>query len=118
MEALTVRILDRDFRLACEPAEREHLLAAAAHVDGRMQTIREQGKITGVERIAIFAALNIAGELLARKAPVVDSTAVPSASDVSPPPLETPVADPEILRRMQDIDALLDTALANQERLF
>ena len=108
MEQLTVRILDRDYRLSCEAAERERLMAAVAHVDGAMHAIREQGKIAGAERIAVLAALNIASELLARPA----TERVASASS------EPAVADEEILRRMRSINALLDTALADQERLF
>ncbi len=111
MEHLTVRILDRDYRLSCEPAERETLLAAVAHVDSNMQAIRDQGKVTGTERIAVFAALNIAGALLSRG----DDTAPPSPPETSQ---KSSVADPEILRRMQAIDAVLDGALADQEQLF
>jgi cell division protein ZapA len=112
MEQLTVRILDRDSRLSCEPAERDGLMAAVAHVDRSMHAIREQGKIAGAERIAVLAALNIASDLLARgpSTPTVD--AIPAAT------AEEAVADEEILRRMRSINALLDTALADQERLF
>ncbi len=111
MEHLTVQILGRDYRLSCEPTERDTLLAAVAHVDANMQTIRDQGKVAGTERIAVFAALNIAGDLLSRGEAPAGSGATRRAE-------KTPVADPEILRRMQSINALLDTALANQERLF
>ena len=111
MEHLTVQILGRDYRLSCEPAERDTLLAAVAHVDTNMQAIRDQGKVTGTERIAVFAALNIAGALLSHGG----ETSTPNAAAT---PQKSPVADPEILRRMQSINALLDTALANQERLF
>lgn len=111
MEHLTVQILGRDYRLSCEPAERETLLAAVAHVDSNMQTIRDQGKVAGTERIAVFAALNIAGALLSHAADGRQS----GAPDDAP---KSRVADLEILRRIQNINALLDTALANQERLF
>jgi len=112
VEPLNVQILDRDYRLSCEPAERDALLAAVAHVDRQMRAIREQGRVAGGERIAVMAALNIAGELLSRM-PAQPSIAPPAAT--SP---ESPVADPGILRRMQAIDALLDHAFAGQERLF
>jgi cell division protein ZapA len=116
MEHLTVQILGRDYRLSCEPAERETLLAAVAHVDTSMQAIRDQGKVIGTERIAVFAALNIAGELLSHAAAGPATAAQAAAPLVDPS--KASVADPEILRRMHDINALLDTALANQERLF
>ena len=116
MEQLTVRILERDYRLSCEPSERDMLLAAVERVDSSMRTIREQGKIIGTERIAVFAALNIAGELLAHEPRIaLSDTAV---GDTASAKSAEPVADPEILRRMQSINALLDTALASQEQLF
>ncbi len=108
MEQINVRILDRDYRLSCEPAERERLMAAVAHVDATMKSIRDQGKIAGGERIAVFAALNIASELVGRG----------TASSTPDEPSIAPVADEEILRRMRGIHALLDTALVDQERLF
>lgn len=116
MEHLTVQILGRDYRLSCEPAERETLLAAVAHVDTKMQGIRDLGKVAGTERIAVFAALNIAGELLSHADRQERLAAQEVVSDVAAPGAS--VADPGILRRMQDINALLDTALAGQERLF
>ena len=113
---LTVTILGRDYRLSCEPSERETLMAAVAHVDEQMQAIRAQGRIAGTERIAVFAALNIAGALLSHRATAGDSaTNIAPADDGA---REDAVADPEILRRMQSIDAVLDRALAGQERLF
>ncbi len=112
MEQLTVKILDRDYRLSCEPAERERLLAAVAHVDANMKTIRAQGRIAGSERIAVFAALNIATDLLSR------SSTKPRVRIDEIAPSDPAVADEEIVRRMQSIHALLDTALVDQERLF
>ena len=116
MEQLNVRILDRDYRLSCRPAERDTLLAAVAHVDRNMRIVRDQGKVVGTERIAVFAALDIAGQLLMRGEPAAPIVEAQEAPD--PGSLDGPIADPEIVRRMQSINALLDTALANQERLF
>ena len=116
MEQLTVQILEREYRLSCEPSERATLLAAVERVDASMRTIREQGRITGTERIAVFAALNIAGEFLAHEVQTSTSGTVVHGPLAASPGVE--VADPEILRRMQSINALLDTALASQERLF
>ncbi len=112
MDQLTARILDRDYRLSCEPAERERLLAAVARVDAEMRAIRDHGKIAGAERIAVLAALNIASESLSN---VSSSTSVALTSSSTS---ESTIADEEIVRRMRLIDALLDTALVDQERLF
>jgi cell division protein ZapA len=108
MEQVTVRILDRDYRLSCEPGDRDRLLAAVARVDAEMHGIRDQGKIAGAERIAVLAALNIANDLLA----------TPAATPTTAPAANPSVDDEQILRRMRSINALLDTALVDQERLF
>lgn len=62
--SLVVKILGKDFRVACPDSEREALIASAEYLDGKMREIRDVGKVVGAERIAIMAALNIAHELL------------------------------------------------------
>jgi len=64
----TVKILDTEYRVSCPPEEFESLQAAAAILSERMRDIRESGKILGVERIAVMAALNISYELLHERA--------------------------------------------------
>lgn len=119
MEQLTVRILDRDYRLSCAPSEQAALLAAVEHVDAQMKAIRDQGKIASSERIAVFAALNIASALLSQTPRDGDSPSRAEPSRIDANDAQTiAVADQEIARRMQSINALLDTALANQEALF
>ncbi|MCG7899102.1 MAG: cell division protein ZapA [Candidatus Thiodiazotropha lotti] len=61
---VTVSILDKEYRISCQPDERESLLQAAAYVDGQMREIRQAGRIIGTERIAVMTALNIANDLL------------------------------------------------------
>lgn len=67
MEHLTVTILEREYRLACTPEEKESLLKCASYVDGRMQAIRAAGKVMGADRIAVMAALQIAHDLLSAR---------------------------------------------------
>ena len=64
MEQIDVRILDRDYRLAVSPDQRERLLEAVAVVDGRMRALRDSGRVAGIDRIAVMAALQLANELL------------------------------------------------------
>src|SRR6266566_1930848 len=64
---LDVSILGREYRVACRESEREELLQAVQFVDRRMHEIRDSGKISGTERIAVMAGLNIAHELLRSK---------------------------------------------------
>ncbi len=66
-EGLTIQILGRDFRVACPEGEEKQLQSSVEYVNRRMKELRDTGKVTGNERIAIMAALNIAHEFLAHK---------------------------------------------------
>lgn len=96
---LDVNILDREFRVACPDDERGELLDAVKYLDNKMREIRDAGKIASVERIAIMAALNITHELL--------TTRVGGGFDLA-----------ELKRRMQNMQATIDDALVDQDRLF
>jgi len=61
---LEVKILDKDYLVSCPDDKRSNLENAASHLDAKMREIRESGKIYGIERIAVMAALNITYELL------------------------------------------------------
>lgn len=61
---VTVRILDKEYQVACPIDERTNLLDAAAHLDQQMRTIRDSGKVVGLDRIAVMAALNMSNDLL------------------------------------------------------
>lgn len=69
MERIDVSILGRDYSLACSSSEKEALLAAVRLVDQRMLGVKGSGKIASNERIAVMAAIQIAAELLAMRAP-------------------------------------------------
>ena len=69
MERIDVSILGRDYSLACPPDQKDALTAAVRHVDQRMQAVKGSGKISSNERIAVMAAIQIAAELLATRAP-------------------------------------------------
>ena len=53
-----IRILDNDYQVSCPETEADELSAAARDLDQRMTRIRDAGKVFGVERIAVMAALN------------------------------------------------------------
>lgn len=53
-----IRILDNEYQVSCPESEADELAAAARDLDQRMTRIRETGKVFGVERIAVMAALN------------------------------------------------------------
>jgi cell division protein ZapA len=62
-----VRILDKEFLVSCPDEERDDLLASADFLNGKMREIRDTGKIVGIDRIAVMAALNMAHELLEQR---------------------------------------------------
>lgn len=65
---VSVRILDKEYKVACPPEERDGLIRAADYVDEQMKKVRDVGKVTGLDRIAIITALNIAHEHLNKTA--------------------------------------------------
>ena len=69
---VTVRILDREYQVVCAPGERKGLMEAALYLDAQMREIRETGKLTSVEKIAVMCALNFSDELLKLRQQSVD----------------------------------------------
>ncbi len=63
-----VRILDTEYRVSCAPGEEQQLKDAARHLDEEMRKIRGSGKVIGLDRIAVMAALNMAHEMLQARA--------------------------------------------------
>ncbi|MCC7462145.1 MAG: cell division protein ZapA [Gammaproteobacteria bacterium] len=61
---VSVRILEKEYFVACPAGEREDLVESAAFLNTRMREIRDGGKIVGLDRIAVMVALNLANELL------------------------------------------------------
>lgn len=61
---VSVRIMEKEFLVACPHEERSALLDSAEFLNARMREIRDSGKVVGLDRIAVMAALNLANELL------------------------------------------------------
>ncbi len=61
---VSVRILEKEYQVACLPEERSELLDSAEYLNVKMREIRDGGNIVGLDRIAVMAALNLAHELL------------------------------------------------------
>lgn len=99
---LDVKIMGREYRVACTPEERDALLSAVDLVDGKMREIAQRTKNTIAERVAVMAALNIAHEHLShQRGETVAGGVVPS----------------EAKRRIEDMGARLDDVLAPQQQL-
>ena len=62
-----VKILDREFQVACPEDEVDELNVSAQELDKRMRTTQSSVNIVGLERIAIMTALNITHEYLGIK---------------------------------------------------
>lgn len=61
---VTVKILEKEYQVACPEEQENDLTTSAKYLDKQMRKIRQSGKVIGVERIAVMAALNISYELL------------------------------------------------------
>ncbi|OIQ69587.1 cell division protein ZapA [mine drainage metagenome] len=73
--------------------------AAAQYLDQKRREVREQGKVIGVERIAVMAALSIAFELQNRPKQ--------NGGDIN-----------ALERKIETMEAMIDEALRPQETLF
>lgn len=67
MTSVTVRILDKDYQVACPPEEKTALLESAEYLNERMKEIRDSGKVVGLDRMAVMVALNMAAELMSMR---------------------------------------------------
>ena len=65
---VSVRILEKEYQVACPAGERTDLLDSAEVLNAKMREIRDSGKVVGLDRIAVMAALNMANELLHARA--------------------------------------------------
>ena len=64
---VTIRILEKEYNVACPAEEKPALLASAELLNHKMREIRDSGKVVGLDRVAVMAALNLANELLKAK---------------------------------------------------
>ena len=95
---LDIKLLGKDYRVACDPADRASLSAAVAYLDTKLNEIGTKTRSNG-ERLAVMAALNIAHELLAMKNTSPDDAAQAETA--------------AILARINSIEAKLDESLAD-----
>jgi len=76
---VSIKILGKDYRVACTEDEQETLIQAAHELDSQMREIRDSGNVHGADRIAVMAALNLTHEL--RQAQSRNSTPTGYISD-------------------------------------
>ena len=110
---LDIKIMGRDYKVACKEHERAELLEAVGFLDQRMHEIKDGSKVTGVDRIAVMAALNLANELLKeRKSP---SASPPQPVSRAP---ASAVDATDARRRILAMHAAIDQTMAGQEKLL
>ncbi|MCV6588799.1 MAG: cell division protein ZapA [Marinobacterium sp.] len=61
---VSVSLMGKEYMIACPPGAEAQLQEAADFLNSKMKEIRGSGKIIGLERIAVLAALNISHEYL------------------------------------------------------
>ncbi len=64
---VTVNILGKEYQISCPENDKPSLIASAQMLNDSMEKIRATGKVVGLDRIAVMAALNFAHELLVLK---------------------------------------------------
>ncbi len=99
---MSISLLGREFRVGCPEGEEKQLLASVDYLNRKLKEVRDTGKVSGNERIAIMAALNIAHELMS------NNGKGPASFDAS-----------AYRRRIVAMQETVDSALsADQENLF
>jgi len=63
-EPVALRLIDREFLIACAPEERDGLLEAAGFLDRKMRELRANAKAPSFERLAVLTAISVAHEFL------------------------------------------------------
>ena len=91
-----IKILGKEYRIACTSSEQADLLESARQLDEKMREVRDTGRVVGQDRIAVMAALNIAHELnLAKK--------------------EQTVTNPEVDQQLIKLQTKIDETLNSKE---
>jgi cell division protein ZapA len=91
-EAVSVRVLDREYTVGVGSGEVDGLMAAARVLDARMREVRGANRMAAIDRVAVLAALNLAHELEQLKS-------------------EAERRDRELARALSALQARLDTLL-------
>ena len=63
MAQVNATIAGRQYRLACEDGQEDHLLALAKDLDGRIEELRKKFGEIGDTRLTVMASLMVADEL-------------------------------------------------------
>jgi cell division protein ZapA len=67
-QPVSLTIMGKEYKIACAADEQNNLILSAQKLDVQMRQMRDSGKVTGADKIAVMAALNLAHELQLMKA--------------------------------------------------
>ena len=95
---VTVNILGKEYRVSCPQEEREGLLQSAAYLDEKMREIRDRGRTSGSDNVAIMAALNITHELMQKQG-------------------QTEKVDSGLNTRVKNLQTKIEAALSNARQI-
>ena len=98
IETITVSLLGKKYQVSCEEEEVEILEKSAKYLNKKMGEIRDSGRVVGLDRIAVMAALNIIGESI-----ISDS--------------DTGLKDKELDKRVESLNETLEAALVKNTQL-
>lgn len=96
-EPVSIRVLDREYTVGCEPDERNSLMSAAKLLDAKMREVRGNNRMAALDRVAVLAALNLAHELQQMRS-------------------ENEIRDRELTRTLGDLHRKIDGLLAQPAR--
>jgi len=97
-QAVVINLLGKEYHIACPPGEKEALMKSAAYLDEKMRDIRQRGRTTSSDNIAVMAALNITHELLQKQ---------PESKEV----------DSSFQNRVKNLQSKIETALTDARQI-
>lgn len=65
---VSIRLMDKEYSINCPTDARAELQTAAEYLNEKMLELRTGGKLIGLDRIAVMAALTISHELIQERA--------------------------------------------------
>lgn len=66
-EVISIRLLDKEYKIKCPPEKMSELQEAASYLDAKMRESYDGNKIINLERFFMITALNISHEYLRLK---------------------------------------------------
>ncbi len=115
-KSFSVRILDKEYHIACPPEAEGDLQLSAHYLDKQMKSIRRTGKVVGLERIAVMAGLNTSYELLKATRNAAASTAPAAAPTVTTDAPST--TSPLVNEKLNELKNRIDEALSAQPHVM